>query len=55
MVDGRGTSEAGASEEEAEGQLVLEEVNGWGEYESDKYKPPHIKALDDQANSEVAG
>ena len=44
-----------------EGELVLEEVqewgdvNGWGEETSDKYKPPHIKAFEEQAKTEVSG
>lgn len=47
-------------QDDGEGELVLEEVqgwggSGWGEETLDKYKPPHIKALEDQASTEFSG
>ena len=43
---------------DGEGELVLEEVNAWGESTTagdDKYKPPHIKAKEEQARIEAPG
>lgn len=53
-VSGWGEAEGGDGDEN--GELVLEEVKGWGEgngWGEDKYKPPHIKALEEQAQTEV--
>lgn len=54
-MNGWGETETEAGDEE---ELVLEEVKGWGEggsWGEDKYKPPHIKALQEQAKTEVCG
>jgi len=59
--EGSGWGEEESDRGGEKGELVLEEVkgwgdvNGWGEEREDKYKPPHIKALEEQANSDVSG
>jgi hypothetical protein len=49
-----GGEEEGESSERAWGKTD-ESVSAWGESSTDKYKPPHIKALEEKAKIEEMG